>query len=150
MEAPDTTAPPEPVLNLERVRLVPYVVAVLLALLGVLTLPLAVHVGSSTPTRSGGARHLGAELSWTRRVVHWQATVLAIAPVLVGVPVGLIIGRRVFTWLARSLGVADDPSSPVVILVGLVVALIGLANVTAAIPARRAARLAIADQLRVE
>jgi hypothetical protein len=142
---------PEPVRNLERVRVVPYLLAVLLAVLGVLTVAHTMFTSTRRRRRDVailGA--LGADGPFVARVVHWQASAFMLAPILVGAPMGLIGGRQVFRWLADGIGVVNDASFPIVLIVGTVVSLVVLANLAAALPARQARRHALAQLLQPE
>ena len=73
-------------------------------------------------------------------VVAWQATVTAAVGVIVGIPVGIILGRQLWTLFARNIDAVPDPTVPVVsvILVGL--GALVFANLVAALPGRIAAR----------
>ena len=83
-------------------------------------------------------RSLGADRGWITRAVHWQATAFTVVPVAIGVPLGFIIGRIIFTAFANSMGAINDPSSPVAIVAAVVVRVLILANAVATIPASRA------------
>jgi hypothetical protein len=93
-------------------------------------------------------------LGFTRRqlaaVVSWQATIAVGIGTIVGVPVGIILGRALWNLFARDIHAVPEPTVP-----GLTIALIALgalvlANVVAAIPARQAARTKTAVLLRAE
>jgi ABC-type antimicrobial peptide transport system permease subunit len=70
--------------------------------------------------------------------------------VLLGVPLGLGIGRLVWWVVADASGVATDPAVPVGALVAIVVAVPVVAVVAALVPARRAASLRPATVLAAE
>ena len=93
---------------------------------------------------------LGADRPWVSRVVHWQATSLALLPTLLGVPLGLLVGREVFRWLADSIGAASDASFPYRLVLAVIAVSLVLANPAATIPARRARKLALAALLQPE
>jgi putative ABC transport system permease protein len=95
-------------------------------------------------------RSLGADRSWITRAVHWQATSFMVLPVVVGTPVGIIVGQVVFRSFADSVGAVNGASLPFVTIATVVAALVLLANVVAAVPARRARRLAPAVLLQAE
>ena len=42
----------------------------------------------------------------------WHAVPIAAAAMVIGVPLGIVVGRVAFTNFARSIGVIDTPSSP--------------------------------------
>ena len=79
-----------------------------------------------------------------------QSSTLVAVGLLVGVPLGVAVGRSAWSLVARGLGVAPSPTIPAVAL-GLVVlgALAGAAAI-ALWPAHRAATTAPADALRAE
>jgi hypothetical protein len=90
---------------------------------------------------------LGRQL---RAVLAWQATTVALIGLIVGVPIGLVIGRLVWSTVADDLGVASTPTWPVLGVVLLVPAVLLAVNVVAALPARAAARTRPAVVLRSE
>jgi ABC-type antimicrobial peptide transport system permease subunit len=79
-----------------------------------------------------------------------QATVLTAAPLLMGVPLGLIGGAVVFRAFADSIGALPEPTLPILALVAIALGLIAVANVAAVLPARRARRLSTAELLRAD
>jgi hypothetical protein len=62
---------------------------------------------------------LGASRGQLARTAAWQAVPAGAAALLVGVPVGVAIGRLAFSAFAGSIAVVDDPTSPPGILVAL-------------------------------
>ena len=81
--------------------------------------------------------------------IAWQASVIAVIAVIIGVPVGIIVGRQLWIVFARNINAVPQPSVPTSLLLVAVGALI-LANLVAAIPARNAARTPAAFVLRTE
>ena len=82
--------------------------------------------------------------------MSWQATIAVGIGTIVGVPVGIILGRALWNLFARDIHAVPEPTVP-----GLTIALIALgalvlANLVAAIPARQAARTKTAVLLRAE
>jgi len=142
---------PAVIVNLSRIRSVPFLLAGLVAALAVLTL-VHVMVTSVHHRRRDLAllRSLGADRRWIGRAVHWQATSSAVVPLALGVPLGLIAGRLVFGLFANSVGAVPSASFPYGLLVVVVVAFVALANLVAALPARRARRLEPAALLAAE
>jgi ABC-type lipoprotein release transport system permease subunit len=84
------------------------------------------------------------------RVVAWQATVTALAGVIVGVPLGVLIGRQLWTLFARSINAVPDPTVPTVSVILVVLGSLIFANLVATIPGRVAARTSTALALRAE
>jgi hypothetical protein len=82
--------------------------------------------------------------------VAWQATVAAAVGIVVGIPLGLVIGRWLWDLFAQQIGAVPYPtvSVPSVVLVALGTVL--LANLVATVPARTAARTPTALVLRAE
>lgn len=91
---------------------------------------------------------------FTRRqlavTVAWQASVAALIGIVIGVPVGIALGRWFWVLFARDIYAVPEPTVPVleVVLVGL--AALVLANLVAAVPGRMAARTPTALVLRAE
>ena len=88
--------------------------------------------------------------SQTARTVAWQAGVLGVSGALIGLPLGLVLGRLVWSAVAHSYGIADDTAWPWLALAITVPATVLLANALAWWPGRRAARLHPARILRSE
>ena len=80
----------------------------------------------------------------------WQATTLAAAALLVGLPLGVAAGRVAWLAFARQLGVADDVRTPVLPILLAVPVTVLMANLVAALPALAAARTRPAAVLRTE
>jgi ABC-type lipoprotein release transport system permease subunit len=142
---------PAAIVNIARVRSIPFVLAALLAALAVLTIGHVMATSVQTRRRDVAIlRALGADQSWIGRAIHWQATAFTLAPVAIGIPLGLIIGRIVFRSFADSIGTLNDASIPVLLLVAVTAGLVVIANVVASFPAHRADRVAPAVLLRPE
>jgi hypothetical protein len=90
---------------------------------------------------------LGRQVSAT---TAWQATTLAAAALLVGLPLGVAAGRASWLALAHQLGVADSVRTPVPAILLAVPVTVVMANLIAAIPALAAARTRPALVLRTE
>ncbi|MEO5840527.1 MAG: ABC transporter permease [Acidimicrobiales bacterium] len=142
---------PAVIQNLGRVRAIPYLLAALLGALAVLTVAHVMLTSMNNRRRDIAiVRCLGADRSWITRAVHWQATSFTVLPLVVGTPVGLIVGQLVFRSFADSVGAVNDASRPFMYVGAIVVGLVLLANLAAAVPARRARRLAPALLLQSE
>jgi FtsX-like permease family len=93
-------------------------------------------------------------LGFTRRqlaaTVAWQATVVAAAGLVIGVPLGIAAGRWLWLGFARELAAVPDPVVPAASLALAAVATLVLANLVAALPGRSAARTPAAMVLRAE
>jgi hypothetical protein len=83
-------------------------------------------------------------------VIAWQSTVAAVVGLIVGVPLGIVIGRQLWTVFARNINAVPDPTVPVLSVVLVALGALVFANVVAAIPGRIAARTPTAMVLRAE
>ncbi len=142
---------PGELVNLRGVRHVPLYLGLFLALLAVAAVGHALASGVRRRRFDMGVlRTFGLTRRQARLTVAWQATTLALIGLVIGVPLGVILGRAI--W--RNVAVAT-PMQYVAPLAALAVVLVWplailIANVLAAWPARVAARLRPADVLRVE
>jgi FtsX-like permease family len=144
------TAPPE-VRGLRDVRRFPMVAAGALIVLGVIATTHALVVTVRRRRLEFGVLSaLGLTPSQRRTVVAVQATTVACVALVVGVPLGLLLGRAVWAGIAGAMGVADDSVMPLPLLVAGAVVLIVVLNLIGAVPARSARRLRVADALRAE
>ena len=82
--------------------------------------------------------------------VAWQATTVAVVTAVIGVPLGILVGRLSWASVARHLGIIDAPGTPVLALVLALPAALVLANVAAAVPAMLGVRMRPAEELRAE
>jgi hypothetical protein len=82
--------------------------------------------------------------------VAWQATVVAVIGLIIGVPIGAFIGRELWILFARSIYVVPEPTVPVLSVVLVGVGSLLFANLVALLPCRRAARTSAALVLRAE
>ena len=142
---------PADVRNIERTRVVPMLLAVVLAALAAITL--AHHLVTSVRSRTHDVavlRTLGADRRWLGATVHWQAGTLIVAALGVGVPAGLLAGRLAFRTFGDRIGAAAEPVTPTLLVSAIILAAIAAANVAAVIPARRMRRLPTATLLRAD
>jgi hypothetical protein len=82
--------------------------------------------------------------------VAWHATTVAAIGILVGLPLGLAVGRFSWNVFAGDLGVVPEVATPVVLTAAVVPAAILLANLIAVLPGWNAARTRPAIVLRAE
>jgi hypothetical protein len=82
--------------------------------------------------------------------VFSQATTIAAIGLLVGLPLGVAVGRFAWNVFAEDLGVVPEPVTPIRLTLLVVPGAILLANLIAAIPARSAAHTRPALVLRAE
>ncbi len=77
-------------------------------------------------------------------------TSVTVIALLIGLPLGIALGRWVWVLFATGLGIAGGTVTPVLIVVLMVPAAVLAANAVAFWPARTAARLSPAEVLHTE
>jgi hypothetical protein len=136
-----TPEAPTDIVNFGRVQNLPLILAGLLALLAAATL--AHTLVTSVYRRSRDLallKTLGFTTNQVRRTVACQSTVLTSIALLVGLPLGIALGRLLWTVFANELGTLPRPSTPMLYIGLIVPAGIIVANLVAAIPALLASR----------
>ncbi|MDT4985375.1 MAG: putative transport system permease protein, partial [Pseudonocardiales bacterium] len=134
-----------------QVRVLPIVLGLFLALLAVGAVGHALATAVRRRSHDIAVlRALGMTQSQCRWVVVTQASVLAVIGLLFGVPLGLAIGRTVWRVVADYTPVQYVPPMAVWALLLVGPAALLIANLLAAWPGHRAARLRIAHILRTE
>jgi hypothetical protein len=83
-------------------------------------------------------------------VVAWQATVAVVIGGIVGVPLGIVLGRALWNLFAHEISVVPAPTVPVATVAIIAIGAVVLGNLVAALPARMAARTPTALLLRAE
>jgi hypothetical protein len=93
-------------------------------------------------------------LGFTQRqlaaTVAWQSSVSAVVGVIFGVPLGIALGRWLWTLFARGIYAVPEPSVPVLTVVLVALGAFSFANLVATFPGRIAARTPTALLLRAE
>jgi ABC-type lipoprotein release transport system permease subunit len=154
-EGGDTfTAPaalPTAVVSLGKLRSLPLALGVFFALLASATVA---HALVTTVRRRRQELAVLRSIGFTRRqagiAIAWQATLLAVVGLVVGVPLGIVAGRVIWRWLAHSFPVVYVPPIAILAVVVVIPVAIVVANLLAAGPARAAARIRPAEALRTE
>jgi FtsX-like permease family len=82
--------------------------------------------------------------------IAWQATSAATVGIVVGIPLGVVIGRQLWMAFARSIAVVPNAIVSASTLVEVAVGAIVFANIVAVFPGRTAARTSTAIVLRSE
>jgi hypothetical protein len=142
---------PTDVANLNDVRPLPRALAIFLALLGLAAVGHALTTSVRRRRRElGTVRALGFLGGDVRRAVAAQSTTLIIGGLLIGVPLGVVVGRTVWRAVADGLGVVSTPTVPVALLAAVVPAAILAGVIVAWYPARMARRGVALDALRAE
>ena len=85
-----------------------------------------------------------------RATVAWQASVITMASLVIGVPVGVALGRSVWSAYASGLDAAAPAETRWVWLVLAVGASLAVANLVALLPGYWAGRTRTADVLRTQ
>jgi len=80
----------------------------------------------------------------------WQATVAVVIGLLLGVPLGIVVGRLLWDLFANRIYVVPSPTVPALVIGAIAVGALVLGNLVAAIPGRMAARTPAALLLRSE
>jgi len=93
-------------------------------------------------------------LGFTRRqlaaTVAWQATVAVAIGTVVGVPIGIALGRILWEMFAHEIDAVPTPDVPVLTIALVAIGGLVLANLVSALPGRIAARTRTAVLLRAE
>ncbi len=82
--------------------------------------------------------------------IAWQSSIAALIGCVVGIPLGVLVGRSLWISFARSINTVPAPAEPGWTLVLIGVGALVFANLVAAIPGRIAARTSTALVLRAE
>jgi putative ABC transport system permease protein len=142
---------PSDVDNLDELGALPLALAAFLALLAAIA---AIHALVSTTRRRrhdlAVLRVLGFVSGQVHSTLRWQALTVAAVGLVVGVPAGLIAGRRIWSGLAGAVGVVDDWTFPWATVALAVPVALGVAVLLAIPPGRAAARMSSGQVLRAE
>ena len=142
---------PAQIVNYRTIGATPVVLAAALAAGAVLAL--ALTLTASVRRRRRDLALLKA-LGFTQRqlsaAIAWQSTVAAVIGVVIGTPLGIVIGRQLWTLFAHNLSAVPDPTTPVLTVVLVVLGALIFANLVAAFPGRTASRTPTALVLRTE
>lgn len=142
---------PSDLADLERVNGLPSIVASLVGVMAVGTLGHTLLTSVQRRRRDLAIlKVLGFVRPQVFATVAWQASMVTGIAALIGVPIGLVAGRWAWLGFAERLGVPTRPSVPVAGVALVVLAVIVLANLIAALPARLAAQTRPAAALRAE
>jgi hypothetical protein len=142
---------PARVTNLGEVRRVPRYLAVFLGVLALVTLGHALATSArrrahetATLRALGMSRHGGAA------ILLAQAATIVLVALVIGFPLGLLLGDRIWTVIAEGAHVIVETIVPLEAVVGFVVAIVVLAALASIAPARRTACLRPGEALRTE
>ena len=140
---------PVEVERLQQIDRVPASIAALLAALALIAIGHAL-VTAVRRRRSELAllKVLGFDRRQVRATVAWQATILGSVGLVLGIPIGVILGRLLWQAVANGLGVSPEVATPALWLLLSVPCVLVLVNLIAFFPARSAARTRPAVALR--
>jgi hypothetical protein len=142
---------PAEVERIRQIDAIPVVLAGFVAVVALIAVGYALVIGIRRRRRDLAIlKTLGFDRGQVRAAVAWQATTLGVLGVVVGVPLGILVGRVAWKLVADDLGVTDRITVPVLALVVAGLATIALVNIIAWFPARTAARTRPATVLRSE
>jgi predicted lysophospholipase L1 biosynthesis ABC-type transport system permease subunit len=127
--------------NLRRVDGLPSVLAALFAVMALLTVG---HTLVSSVRRRSRDLAILRAMGFVRRqvaaAVAWQATIVAMVALAVGLPLGAAAGRWSWTLITDRLGLPRDPVVPGLVLLVLALLTLATANVVSVVPGLLAAR----------
>jgi hypothetical protein len=127
----------------------PLIFGAMLAVFGAATLAHLLVVSVSRRRREVGLlKVLGFVNRQVVSSVSWQATTLALVGVVVGVPLGLIVGRAVWNAFANNLGAVPVTVVPILLTTAIALGVLVGANVIAIAPALVATRSKPGELLR--
>jgi hypothetical protein len=149
----EAVLPGEPprIRNMRQVGAIPLLLACFLGLLATAAIGHALVVSVRSHRRQIAVlRAFGVLGGQVHALVAVQALVTVGLGLLIGLPLGLVLGWRMWSLVASDLGILDQPVLPWVACLATGAATLVLANLVASLPARAAARLRPADILRTE
>jgi hypothetical protein len=142
---------PSAVISLGKLRALPLALAVFFALLAIATVA---HALVTTVRRRRHDLAVLRSIGFTRRdariAIAWQATLIAIVGLVVGIPLGIVAGRLIWKQLAENFPVAYVPPFALFGVLLVVPVAIIVANLIAAGPGHAATRIRPARVLRTE
>ena len=144
-------AKPTDLVNFGNVQNLPLLLAGLVGLLAAATLAHTLVTSIRRRRRDLAIlKMLGFVPGQVRWAVAWQATTFVCTALLIGLPIGVAVGRVVWSAFATNLGTVPEPVTPSVSLFLTIPGAILLANLIAIAPAFVAGRMRPAPALRAE
>jgi hypothetical protein len=126
----------------------PLILGFVLAVFGVATLLHLLVVSVVRRRREMGLlKALGFVNVQVGATVLWQATTVALVGIVIGVPLGIVVGRVVWNAFATNLGAVPVAAVPALAIAVLAIAVFVVANALAVIPAVTSARKRSVGQL---
>jgi ABC-type lipoprotein release transport system permease subunit len=93
---------------------------------------------------------LGFKRRQLAAAVAWQASVTVAIGTIVGIPIGIVVGRALWDAFADQIDVVAQPFVPALAITAIGLGALVLANLVAAVPGRVAARTPTALLLRAD
>jgi hypothetical protein len=129
----------------------PLILGIILAIFGAATLAHLLIVSVDRRRREMGLlKALGFVSRQVGATVYWQATTVTLVGLVIGVPLGIALGRVIWKAFALNIGVVPDPVVNLWVVAALMAAVLGGAAVLAIGPAFAAARARPGRLLRTE
>jgi len=129
----------------------PLIFGAMLAVFGAATLAHLLAVSVSRRRREVGLlKVLGFVNGQVVSAVAWQATTLAAIGIIIGVPLGVVIGQATWKAFANDLGTVPVSVVPVWLLALVVLGVLVVANLIAVVPSLVATRAKPGDLLRTQ
>lgn len=123
-----------------RIAWLPWALAVAVAVLASAALGHALVMSVRSNRRELAVlRSLGFTPRQVRRAAGWEAAVLALAALVLGIPLGLLLGTSGWGVLMRGIGLSDRATVPAIALPLVLAAVVALAVGLSVWPGRRAA-----------
>lgn len=137
--------------NLEDLSQLPIVLGAFLAVLGLAALSYVLVIsGRARKAEFAVFKALGLDEKMSRRIVYFQASVIATIGLVIGIPLGVMVGRWGWSAVTTRVPLVDvPPLSALVVVLAIPVVLVA-SNAIAVLPARRVARAKPAEALRSE
>ena len=144
-------SPPPDIANLEAVRFLPRALGVFLSLLALAAVGHALATSARRRRHDLGiVRSLGFVGRDVHRAVDAQSITLVTAGLLIGIPVGVAIGRVAWQVVADGIGVAAEGANAGPILIAVTAGALAASVLLAVVPGRAAANRHAVDALRAE
>ena len=137
--------------NLEQAGGLPWVLAAFLGLLGLGGL---LHTLVTVVRRRRRevviARALGLSTAGARATTRWSAMTMVAIGIVVGIPLGMVVGRLAWAATARQLGALVEQALPWWAAIVVAACAVAMTLALTELPARRAAAARLAETLRAE
>ncbi len=127
--------------RLGQLRVLPWLLGGFLALIGMLAVGYGVVSAVHRRARDIAVlKTLGFRRRQVYETIGTQASVFGLVGLVLGIPVGVVVGRITWDVVSDRTGLASFPTVPVVAVMAFAVVTLLLVNLVAVLPARRAAR----------